>query len=402
MKSIFLGAIIGLVVAMLGVWGIRLFESRGLTDSELEIARSISLTDLPPVPADPSNAVADNPLAVAFGQILFEDAEMSRNKKVSCSTCHVEDRQFQDDLPVGQGVGIGTRRTMPLRGVGYASWYFWDGRKDSLWSQALSPLESAVEHAFTRSEIAAHIALNYPDQYAELFGSLPDLSGIPAASPLGSPAEQAAWSNLPAQTRNKINTVFANTGKSIAAYQRTLSPVENRFDRFVSTVLAGEAPTGDAAMTQQEIEGFRIFIGKGECINCHNGPRMTDEFFHNTGVPRQPYASIDRGRALVIAKIEEDTFRCLGPYSDANPEDCGHVRFMARDANLLNGAFKPPSLRGVATRPPYMHAGQFDTLTEVIDHYSHAPFTFTGKSDIHPVHLLEEEKAALLAFLGTL
>jgi len=401
-KSVYLGAVIVAAIAWGSVVGVTYIKSGSLTESELKIARSISLTNLPPLPADPSNAVADNPLAAALGIALFNDIGLSANGNVACVTCHIEDRQFQDDLPLGHGIGFSGRRTMPLRGVGYASWLFWDGRKDSLWSQAIGPIESAVEHGFTRSEVAVYVAANYRDQYTALFGPLPDLSGIPAASPLGNDAAQAVWRNLPEETRHEINTVFANSAKSIAAFERTLLPLENRFDRFVNSVLSAETPAGDAALTRQEIKGFRVFIGKGACINCHNGSRLTDEFFHNTGVSSRAGVPPDRGRVSVIAKTENDPFNCLGPHSDANPEECGNLRFMSRDTFLLAGAFKPPSLRGVADRPPYMHAGQIATLAQVIEHYNYAPFTLTGLSEIHPLKLSASEEDALLAFLKTL
>jgi len=401
-NSTYLGTFIAVAVAGLVFAGAVYVKSGNLSDTELKIAKSLSLADLPPVPVDPSNSVADNPLAADLGKALFHDTGLSANGNVACATCHIADRQFQDDLSLGQGIGQTNRRTMPLRGVAYATWLFWDGRKDSLWSQAFGPLENAAEHGFTRSEVAAYIAENYRDQYVVLFGTLPDLSGLPPASPLGREAHQANWRALPKDTRRAIDTVFANTGKSIAAFERTLMPLESRFDRYVSAVLAGEKPAGDAALSRREIKGFRIFIDKGQCINCHNGPRLTDEFFHNTGVPARPGAPKDRGRVTVLEDVKRDPFNCLGPYSDASPDDCGHLTFMSHDVFLFTGAFKPPSLRGVAGRPPYMHAGQFDTLDQVIEHYDIAPFTFTGQTELHPLKLTFQERAALLAFLETL
>lgn len=95
----------------------------------------------------------------------------------------------------------------------------------------------------------------------------------------------------------------------------------------------------------------------------------------------------------------EDEFNCLGPYSDAAPEDCTALRFIAEPGHDALRAFKPPSLRGVASRPPYMHAGQIGTLDEVLAHYAEAP---AGHSELRPKDLSEEEVAQLLAFLATL
>ena len=84
---------------------------------------------------------------------------------MSCASCHAPDRQFQDGLPVAQGVGTGTRRAMPIAGTAHNAWMFWDGRKDSLWSQALGPLEDAVEHGGNRTRYAGLIQTHYRAEY---------------------------------------------------------------------------------------------------------------------------------------------------------------------------------------------------------------------------------------------
>jgi cytochrome c peroxidase len=173
---------------------------------------------------------------------------------------------------------------MPLRGVAYQSWFFWDGRKDSLWSQAISPIESAVEHGFARIQVAFHVITTYRDRYSQLFGLLPELADIPPASPLGDKAQQANWQSLPENIRDDINRIFVNVGKSIAAFERTFVPLENRFDRYINAIWSGQTPSKGATLTRQEIKGFKVFSSKGQCTRIHNGPRLTDDFFHNTGL----------------------------------------------------------------------------------------------------------------------
>ena len=63
----------------------------------------------------------------------------------------------------------------------------------------------------------------------------------------------------------------------------------------------------------------------------------------------------------------------LSQYSDAEPSQCAELRFMVAEGHELVRQYKPPSLRGVAARPPYMHTGQFATLEEVLDHYNRGP-----------------------------
>jgi len=112
----------------------------------------MSLDRLGPMPHDPGNRWADNPAAAALGQRLFFDGRLSGNGRVSCATCHDRENDFQDSMPLAKGMGTTNRRTMPIAGAPYSPFLFWDGRKDSLWAQALGPLESAVEHGGDREQ----------------------------------------------------------------------------------------------------------------------------------------------------------------------------------------------------------------------------------------------------------
>jgi cytochrome c peroxidase len=380
--------------------------------TELDVLASLSLRHLPPALLDPSSAVDASRAAAALGQRLFNDPRFSRNSAVSCATCHDPQKQFQDGLPTGRGVGIGARRSMPLMGSAHSPWLFWDGRKDSLWSQALGPLEDAAEHGGNRAQYAHLMRAHYRADYEAIFQAMPDLGAVPLnASPLGTSAEKAAWAAMDSKVQNDVSRVFANIGKAIAAYERTLTHSESRFDRYVEGAIRSEA-TAPSVLSTQEVNGLRIFIGKGQCVSCHNGPLFSDQSFHNTGVPPRDPASPDHGRAAAIAKVRTDEFNCLGPFSDAKPAQCQELRFLAADDRSLEGAFKTPSLRGVSTRPPYMHAGQFTSIEAVIAHYVKAPAAVVGHTELshgvaghserQPIRLSEQEVKDLAAFLETL
>jgi cytochrome c peroxidase len=373
----------------------------GWSEDQRKLIASLSLSKLPALPADPSNAVADDPRAAALGKALFFDTRLSGNGKVSCGTCHLPDRQFQDDLALARGAGTTARRTMPIAGTAYSPWLFWDGRKDSQWSQALGPLESTVEHNTTRAHVAEVVATHYAADYEALFGALPDLSGLPAeAAPAGSADAVAAWEALDEAVRDRLNRVFANAGKAIAAFERTITPERSRFDDFADALAAGEA-AGDL-LSDAERRGLRLFIGKASCTNCHNGPLLTDNFFHNTGVPAVAGLPEDTGRALGARQVMADEFNCLGRYSDAGPADCAELRYMSADGEELVRAFKPPSLRDVADRPPYMHSGQIASLSDVLAHYNAAPAAPEGHSELKPLAMSASELADLEAFLNSL
>lgn len=364
---------------------------------------SLSLAALPPLPADPTNAHADDPAAAAFGATLFFEQRLSRDGTVACGTCHGIDRQFQDDLPRGRGAGTTRRRTLPLAGVAWNAWFFWDGRRDSLWAQTLSPLEDAAEHAGTRALYAHFVAETFRERYERIFGRLPDLAGVPRnAGPYGTAAERTAWKAMNSEQREGVNRVFANLGKAMAAFERSLVPLETRFDRFASALTAGRKPGRDGALTGEEIAGLKLFLDKANCSSCHNGPLFSDGRFHNTGVPQADGLSEDRGRQAAVEEVVADPFNCLGRYSDAGPEACGKLSDMQRRGPELLGAFKTPSLRGAAARPPYMHSGQIGSLDAVIDHYSRAPEAPVGTSELHPLGLSGRDRRQLAAFLKTL
>ena len=155
-------------------------------------------------------------------------------------------------------------------------------------------------------------------------------------------------------------------------------------------------------LSAEERAGLKLFIGKGECVRCHNGPRFTDGHFHNTGVPPVAGLPEDLGRETGVAKVAADPFNCLGKFRDGSDAACGELRFMVKDKPELRRAYKTPSLRGVADRPPYMHAGQIATLEEVIDHDARAPASADGHSELNPLTLSERERKELMAFLKTL
>ncbi|MER8581005.1 c-type cytochrome [Mesorhizobium sp. M1423] len=373
------------------------------SDAEKQTVASLALSRLPPLKPDTTNRFADVPAAAALGSTLFFDTGMSGGGTVSCSTCHKIDRQFQDDLPQAVGVGRTNRRTMPLAGVAHDPWFFWDGRRDSLWAQALTPLENPLEQAGNRAAFAHYIKARFGERYERIFGPLPDLSGVPAnASPLGTDAEKATWNAMPEAQAEEVNRVFANIGKAIAAFERSIAPPQTRFDRFATDLAVGAEPQGDAVFSPEEILGLKLFIGKANCVTCHNGPRFADGSFHNTGVPPVAGLPPDRGRVDAVAQVEADPFNCFGTFRDGDASACRELRFMVKAGPELIRGYKTPSLRGAATRPPYMHAGQFSSLDEVVAHYSKAPASVEGVSEIHPLQLSDRERAALVAFLKTL
>lgn len=393
--------------AFIAWWQLRSIEPPAWTDVEIVVLQSLALESLPPLPPDPSNAVADEPMAADFGAKLFLDPRLSGNGGISCATCHQSVRHFTDGLQKGQAIGTSKRNTPSIIGTAYSPWSYWDGRRDSQWSQALSPLEDPNEQGTNRIHVVRVVAqdASYRGQYETLFGPLPDL-GDTARFPdvreaAHRPAWKTAWSSMTLDDRVAINRAFANIGKVIAAFERTLMPGASRFDDYVAAVINRDLQAQKTALTDDEIHGLRLFVGEASCTQCHNGPLFTNNEFHNTGVLSAEGEVPDKGRVVGVREVLENPFNCLGDYSDDPERFCPELEFIRTGPDLI-GAFRTPSLRNLEHTAPYMHKGQVATLAEAVAHYNRAPDAMIGHNEAKPLRLSARQLRQLEAFLKTL
>lgn len=380
-------------------------QSSKWSSAEIEILKTLWIGNLPAIAEDNSNKLANNLEAAEFGRQLFFDERFSHNKKISCATCHIPDLYFTDGLKTAAGAQAGVHNTPTIVGMAYSPWQFWDGRSDSLWSQALSPLENELEHAATRMQFA-HII--YEDKkyrllYESLFSPLPNLSDkdrFPAiAGPVKNKQWSKTWEKMRKQDREAVTQIFVNLAKALAAYQHRLAPAASRFDRYVEALIQQDEE--NLILTKQEKAGLKLFIDKAQCINCHNGPLFTNNEFHNTGILSAPRHLPSMGRVIGVRKTLNDEFNCLGRFSDANENQCGDINF-AKQGDELIAAHKVPTLRNINLTAPYMHSGQLETLEDVIDHYDQAPLALVGHNEIKPLELSYFEKKQLIKFLHSL
>jgi cytochrome c peroxidase len=283
------------------------------------------------VPAPQSNPIT--PEKVALGQLLFFDPRLSGSGAISCASCHNPALGWSDALPRGLG-NMGAhlaRHTPTIIDVAYGEPYFWDGRSATLEEQAKGPLTSTSE--MNMSVEAGVSRLRTIPNYVAAFERVFPGHGI------------------------TLDTIV----EALATYERTLISNTAPFDKW----LAGD----ETAIPASAKRGFVLFNGKANCVVCHSGWRMTDDGFHDIGLPDS-----DRGRAAIAPGIVQ-----------------------------LEHAFKTPTLRNVNQRAPYMHDGSLPTLAAVLDHYDHG-FRERASLDsqIHRLELTDDEKADLLAFLDTL
>jgi cytochrome c peroxidase len=395
-----------------------------LSDTDMATLRSFALV---PLPIDTSSAsVSDSIAAAQLGKLLYFDPRAAGplgpanvggtnwslgsagdTGKVACASCHDPAAGGVDhrSSPAATSLGAGyTARNAPtVVNAAYSPiWQFWDGRVDSLWSQALAPPEGANEEASSRLAIAHFLAAHYAGPYAAIFGALPDLSGFPADGKPGDPA----WDGLTAAEQATINGIYANYGKAIEAYERRLvSGAFNpsAFDQF----LAGDA----SALSPAAIAGAQIFIGRGGCQECHRGPLFSDFQFHNIGAPQEGdhVPATDIGRAIVtgsaagIQTFAASPFTRTGAFSeDKTATDVAGLVVSEDDI----GRFKTPSLRNVSKTAPYMHDGAYGDLWDVVNHYNFGGESgnYSGEKDpaINPLLLTNDDLANLIEFLQSL
>lgn len=303
------------------------FAPRGLM-SELRV----------PIPAD--NGLSES--RVELGRRLFFDPVLSKDRSVSCSTCHKPELAFTDERPVAVGIfgRVGKRHSPSLvnRGLGRAQ--FWDGRAATLETLALMPLRDVNEMDLPPEEAVVRLAADasYSAAFQSAFGRAPSTDDL---------------------------------ARALASFVRMIRSENSPYDRFV----AGDK----AALSADQQRGLQIFQTRGNCTFCHREPTLTDEVFHNTGVAWRPDpdgtggAFQDDGQ-FAVSKVERD-----------------------------RGKFKTPTLREIARTAPYMHDGSLPTLEAVVDFYDKGGRPNVNLFPIiRPIGLSPEEKRVLVAFLQSL
>lgn len=398
----------------------------GVELTAVETAELGKLSPLPDVPADPTNAVADDANARALGQRLFFDAKYSgalkvdsdlgvvgEPGKISCATCHTS--EYMDDqrsLPstVSLGADFHTRNAPTVINSSYYQWTNWGGRFSAQWELPMPVSESPVIMNSNRLRIVHRIFDAYRTEYEAIFGAMDPAIGTDAvrfpadAKPKPAPTAavpnppDGAWEAMAAADRAIVNEIFTNFGKVLAAYVRTLVSRNAPLDGFV----AGNA----GALTDAQKRGAQVFVGKGKCTSCHSGPHFSDDLFHNLGVPQtgDHVPASDDGRFKDVPPLLASSLNSSGAFSD--DPNTGRLDGLTDPMpESARGAFRTPNLRGTALTGPYMHSGQLATLADVVEFYDRGgdpPVSGTLDPLMGPLGLTDAEKADLVAFLEAL
>jgi cytochrome c peroxidase len=363
--------------------------------TEEEVARIVRMSPLPSLPPDPTNRVADDPVAARLGHRLFFDTRLSP-AGISCAACHDPARHFTDGRALARGIGESTRNAPTVVDAARRRWTGWDGKFDSLWSQALSPIENPLEMGSTRERVVA--VVREDDELRRLYEAC--FGPMPSATTLAEPEAR--------------DIATANILKALGAYQRRLLSEPAPIDRLVASLAApatgadaAAERVGEEALTPEALRGLALFVSKAGCHQCHRGASFTDEEFHNLGLPgANRRVADDPARLAAVDFLQANPWNAAGTWSDApaSPK-AAVVRGLRRSGDLF-GQFRTPSLRGVALTAPYMHDGRFASLEEVVRFYDTlegaSPVGHHGEMVLEPLGLGERGRADLVAFLRAL
>lgn len=369
--------------------------------SDQELSRIARMSPLPAVPSDPTNRFADNELAARFGQRLFFETRFSP-AGVSCATCHDPAQAFTDGRPLARGIGEATRNAPSVLDAARRRWIGWDGKFDSLWSQALSPIENPAEMGSDRVTVLRVIRddATLRTAYEAVFGAFPQELLAQEEDPL------RANLTKPAPQQAVIDRTTANVLKALGAYQRQLLLGEAPIDRAVAALKAGR-PVAEADLDVSALRGLAIFVSRGGCFQCHRGASFTDEEFHNLGfVGANGRVADDPARLAAVDFLKANPWNATGDLSDAPSSPKGQMVRSLRRSGELFGQFRTPSLRGVAQTPPYMHDGRLASLGDVVRFYDTlegaSPVGHHGEAVLEPLGLTEQDRADLVRFLQSL
>lgn len=299
-------------------------------------------------------------------------------------------------------------RSIPaITNLRYQRWFFWDGRAERLWAQAIEPLENPREMNSHRLIVVRQVveqpALSdlYRQTWAGDAGTLVTARTTLAALPKCYEQIdcQALWDAMPAAQKAAVNRPFGQLLQAIESYELTLTTSPTRFDRYVHNVLvSGNLSAPD--LTPKEREGMSLFFGQARCVTCHSGRAFSDGGFHNLFLPAPPgRPREDAGRFAGIQRL-----KVWSTNSEAGlPSKVGNVSPYLELLSDSWGQFKTPSLRNLGGRREFMHNGVFNSLNEVLRYYNRLDTSVVNHHHTNallaPLNLNEDQLQALEEFL---
>lgn len=287
-----------------------------------------------------------------LGRVLFYDTRLSLNNSVSCGSCHKQAYGFSDNVALSRGFEnkLTGRNSMGITNLQNGAFAFANGGElggTLFWDGRENNIKSLVT-----KPISNHIEMGIADVSV--------LPGKLAALPYYQPLFEKAFGTGEV-TVDRIS-------EALYFFLISIRADNSRFESY---------QRGVGQLTAQEMSGFYLFNITYNCNNCHHiGGFYSGLDFMNIGLD---YNGKDKGKGAVTGKAAD------------------------------MGTFKVPDLHNVALTAPYMHDGRFNTLEEVLEHYSHGiknDGTLDSRLKVNGepmrMNISAQDKQAIIAFLNTL
>jgi len=309
----------------------------------------------------PLDAKPGTPAQVALGARLFHDTKLSGDSKRACSSCHLPEKAFTDGLTANTARGGAplARNTPTVINSGLQVGSFADLRTTYLEDQVTDVVENVDEMHGNLASIAARLAT--------------DTSLVAQF--------RTAYAGTPTRADSAITAAQIRT--ALAVYQRSLTRLNSPVDR----ALRGDV----GALSEEERNGFNVFVGKGKCATCHFIPLT-----NGTVPPMYRKAELE---------VLGTPSRAVTANATVDP-DVGRYRLSRAVPHRY--AFRTPSIRNAALTAPYMHNGVYGTLEAVVDFYNRGGGAGIGIQldnqtlPPDPLRLSRGEQRALVSFMKAL
>ncbi|MFK5975943.1 MAG: cytochrome-c peroxidase [Sulfurovum sp.] len=236
---------------------------RALVFIFLSLSISIFAIDLIPIDRE----IPVDSRKVELGKMLFFDTILSKDKTLSCNSCHDLATNGADNSKFSMGIDgkMGTFNSPTVYNAVYNFRQFWDGRSKNLKTQALGPIINPAEMGNTIVNVLIDLKKS---RYKKLFLSIYE-DGV----------------------------TEDNLADAIAEFEKTLITPNSPFDKYLK---------GDKnALTKKALRGYKIFKRRG-CIYCHNGINIGGNIYNKFGV-YESIKSKELGRYNITHK-EEDKY----------------------------------------------------------------------------------------------
>ncbi len=293
-------------------------------------------------------------MKAVLGRVLFYDKQLSINNAIACASCHKQEFAFADNVAASRGFEgrLTGRNSMALQN-------FTSGTPTNIFSPFTTGFLFWDGREFSLINLVSRPILNHIEM------GMDDINELPAKL-----QRLGYYGGLFRDAYGDDSITMERIADAMAFFMSSIVSAESRYDMYLQQ--KGE-------LTAQELHGLQLFNQKYDCASCHR---------------------------IVTGAYPASTIANIGLDATTTDRGAGAIgRF-----GFPDGSFKVPNLRNVARTAPYMHDGRFNTLEEVMEHYSTGIQNHPGLDErlkdeygkAMQMNISDMERQSIIAFLNSL